>query len=160
MNNINKKVLFCATVDYHIKAFHLPYLMWFKEKGWEVHVVASGNGDLPFVDKHYKTQIMRSPYNKKNINALREMKNLIEENKYSIIHCHTPMGSVLARLAARRSRSNGTKVIYTAHGFHFYKGASIFNWMMFYPIEKFLSRFTDHLITINTEDYNLAQKKI
>ncbi|OMD37954.1 glycosyltransferase family 4 protein [Paenibacillus odorifer] len=154
--SLNKKVLFCATVQSHIKAFHLPYLKWFKQKGWEVHVAASGSEELPLVDKYFDIQIMRSPYSKQNVNAFRELQNLIEENKYDLIHCHTPMGSVLARLAARKSRSRGTKVIYTAHGFHFYKGASILNWIMFYPIEKYLSRYTDHLITINAEDYNLA----
>ena len=29
-----KKVLFTATVDSHILAFHLPFLKWFKENGF------------------------------------------------------------------------------------------------------------------------------
>ena len=44
-------------------------------------------------------------------------------------------------------------VIYTAHGLHFYKGAPILNWILFYPVEKLLARWTDTLITINKEDY-------
>ncbi|MDQ0242547.1 glycosyltransferase EpsD [Bacillus fengqiuensis] len=150
------KVLFCATVDYHFKAFHLQYLQWFKEQGWEVHVAASGNMDLPYVDKKFDLPIQRSPFKAANVQAYKELKSIIDQNNYSIIHCHTPMGGVLARLAARQARKKGTKVIYTAHGFHFCKGAPLLNWMVYYPIEKGLSRYTDCLITINEEDYNLA----
>ncbi len=150
------KVLFCATVDYHFKAFHLPYMKWFKEQGWEVHVAASGNMDLSYVDEKYHIPIQRSPFSSANIQAYKELKALINQNKYNIIHCHTPMGGVLARLAAREARKAGTKVIYTAHGFHFCKGAPLLNWLVYYPIEKWLAQYTDCLITINKEDYNLA----
>ncbi|MCY9664526.1 glycosyltransferase family 4 protein [Paenibacillus alginolyticus] len=151
-----KKVLLCATVDYHFKAFHVPYMKWFKEQGWEVHVAANGNMDLPYVDAKFNVPIQRSPFHRTNINAYTELKSIIDENKYDIIHCHTPMGGVLARLAARNARRNGTKVIYTAHGFHFCQGAPVLNWLVYYPLEKFLSYFTDCLITINEEDYQLA----
>lgn len=155
---MDKKVLFCATVDYHFKAFHLPYLQWFKEQGWDVHVAASGNLNLPHVDKKYNLPIQRSPFNKENILAYKELKKLIDKNKYQIIHCHTPIGGVLGRLAARHARKKGTNVLYTAHGFHFCKGAPLQNWLIYYPIEKAMSRFTDVLITINQEDYQLANK--
>ncbi len=83
-----------------------------------------------------------------------------EEEKFDIIHCHTPMGSVVTRLASKHARkAYGTRVIYTAHGFHFYKGAPKINWLFFYPVEKYLSKYTDDLITINNEDYELAIKK-
>ncbi|MEH7096689.1 glycosyltransferase family 4 protein [Neobacillus vireti] len=154
---MHKKVLFCATVDYHFKAFHIPFLKWFREQGWEVHVAASGDLKLPYVDKKYNISIQRSPFNKINIKAYMELKELIKKNNYKIIHCHTPMGGVITRLAARQSRQVGTKVIYTAHGFHFCKGAPILNWILYYPAERLLSRFTDCLITINQEDFNLAQ---
>ena len=74
------------------------------------------------------------------------------------MHCHSPIGSVVARLAASQFRKDGLKVIYTAHGFHFYKGAPRINWMIFYPIEYVCSFITDVLITINKEDYNFAIK--
>lgn len=153
---MKRKVLFCATVDYHFSAFHLPYLKWFKEQGWDVHVAASGNIDLPYVDEKFNLPIQRSPFHKKNIKAYKQLKDVIIQNEYQLIHCHTPMGGVLARLAARRARKKGTKVIYTAHGFHFCKGAPIPNWMVYYPIERVLSYLTDCLITINEEDYHLA----
>lgn len=153
---MSNKVLFCATVDFHFQAFHLPYMKWFKEQGWEVHVAASGNMKLPYVDQKYNISIQRSPFHMGNMKAYRELKTVINENKYNIIHCHTPMGGVLARLAARKARKQGTKVIYTAHGFHFCKGAPLVNWLFYYPIEKTLAYYTDCLITINQEDYQLA----
>ena len=153
---MSKKILFCATVDYHFKAFHLPYMKWLKEQGWDVHVAAAGTIDLPFTDVKFNIPIQRSPFNRANIKAYRELKRIIDKNQYSIIHCHTPLGGVLTRLAARQARQRGTKVIYTAHGFHFCKGAPLMNWLIYYPIEKYLSSFTDSLITINTEDYHLA----
>ncbi|MFB5197809.1 glycosyltransferase family 4 protein [Neobacillus sp. KR4-4] len=154
---MQKRVLFCATVDYHFKAFHLPYLKWFKEQGWEVHVAASGEMKLPYVDKKFTIPVQRSPFHKMNLRAYHELKKIIEDHQYSIIHCHTPMGGVLTRLAARITRKHGTKVIYTAHGFHFCNGAPLLNWLLYYPIEKVLSSFTDCLITINQEDYLLAK---
>src|SRR5699024_1244797 len=82
---------------------------------------------------------------------------IIEKNSYDFIHTHTPVSSAIVRLACIKMKN--VQVIYTAHGFHFYKGASLKNWLVFYPIEKILSIFTDILITINQEDYKLAQKK-
>ncbi|RLL42755.1 glycosyltransferase family 1 protein [Oceanobacillus piezotolerans] len=155
---MEKKILFCATVDYHFKAFHLPYMRWFKEQGWEVEVAASGEMELPYTDRKYNIPIQRSPFRRENIVAYKMLKKIVDNYDYDIIHCHTPLGGVLARLAARGQRKNGTKVIYTAHGFHFCKGAPLANWMIYYPIERFLSKYTDTLITINQEDYQLATK--
>ncbi|WP_313432456.1 glycosyltransferase family 4 protein [Siminovitchia terrae] len=153
-----RKILFCATVDTHFSSFHLPYLQWFKQQGWEVHVAAAGNEILPYVDKKFNIPIGRSPFSRSNRGAYKELRSIIEENQYAIIHCHTPMGGVLSRLAARKSRRRGTKVIYTAHGFHFFKGAPLINWLIYYPIEKMLAHYTDYLITINIEDFTRAVK--
>ncbi|WP_246879932.1 glycosyltransferase family 4 protein [Bacillus suaedae] len=152
-----KKVLYCATVDYHFSAFHLPYMQWFKEQGWDVHVAAAGNNELPFTDKKFTIPIHRSPFKLSNFKAYKQLRTLMKEHDYDIIHSHTPLGGVIARLAARKARKQGTKVIYTAHGFHFCKGAPLLNWLVYYPIEKYLSKDTDCLITINSEDYQLAK---
>jgi len=154
-----EKVLFTATVDSHILNFHIPYLKWFKEQGYEVHVASNGDSDIPFADVKYNIPFERSPYKLANLKAYKQLKKIINDNSYKLIHCHTPMGSVLTRLAAKKARENGTKVIYTAHGFHFFKGAPIKNWLLYYPVEKWLSRYTDCLITINDEDYECAVKK-
>lgn len=156
---MSKKVLFVATVDTHIRAFHLPYLKWLQDHDFEVHVAANGTLDLPYVDVRHNVPIQRSPVKAENIRAYRQLKNIMDENHYDVIHCHTPVGGVLTRLAARRSRRLGTKVYYTAHGFHFYKGASWKYWLFFYPPEKLLARYTDILFTMNEEDYNLAQQR-
>ncbi|MBD2872048.1 glycosyltransferase family 4 protein [Paenibacillus arenilitoris] len=156
---MTNKILFCASVDYHFQAFHLPVMQWFKEQQWEVHVAANGGLDLPFVDRKFDLPIERSPFSLSNAKAYRTLKAIVETNDYSIVHGHTPMGGVLARLAARKARRAGTKVIYTAHGFHFCKGGPLLNWLLYYPIEKGLSGSTDCLITINGEDYGLAAEK-
>jgi len=131
---------------------------WFKEQGWEVHVAAAGEVVLPFVDQKYNLPINRSPLSGSNFQAYRQLKSIIDDNDYKIIHCHTPVGGVLARLAAKDARITGTKVVYTAHGFHFCKGAPFPNWLIYYPIEKSLAKYTDCLVTINDEDYKLALK--
>ena len=155
----DKKVLFVATVTKHINTFHIPYLKWFKEQGYEVHVASRGNEKIEYCDKHYDLPFERFPIKKDNVKTYKEIKRIIDANSYEIIHCHTPVGGVLTRLAARKARKKGTKVIYTAHGFHFYKGAPLINWIVYYPIEKICSRWTDTLITINEEDYEIAKKK-
>lgn len=159
-----KKVLFVATVvKTHIMVFHLPYLKLFKEMGWETTVAARNDYEdpadcvIPYCDWYYDVSFARSPWNADNQNAYRELKKVIDDNSYDIIHCHTPMGAALTRLAARKAREHGTKVFYTAHGFHFYKGAPLVNWLLYYPAERWLARYTDVLITINKEDYERAQ---
>lgn len=92
------------------------------------------------------------------IASYRQVKQLCNQKQYRIVHCHSPIGGVIARLAAKDCRKKGTKVIYTAHGFHFYKGAPVVNWLLYYPIEKICSYWTDVLITINKEDYAFAGK--
>lgn len=156
---MKKKVLFTATVDSHILHFHIPYLKMFKENGYEVHVATNGNEDIQYCDKKHFISFERSPFKIGNLKAILQLKKIIDNEKFDIIHCHTPMGSVVTRLAARSARKNRTRLIYTAHGFHFYQGAPILNWLLFYPIEKILSYITDDLITINNEDYELAKKK-
>ena len=134
-----KKVLFIATVTGHINRFHLPYLELFKKKGWKTYV-ATGD-DIPvdnFCDQKIKVPISRSPYKINNLKAIKQLRKIIDKEHFDIIHCHTPMGGVVARLAAKKARKNGTRVIYTAHGFHFFTGAPLKNWLLFYPIEKYL----------------------
>lgn len=158
-----KKVLFVATVvKTHIMTFHIPYLEWFKKNGFETHVCAKNDYEvkeecnIPFCDKFYDLPFERSPFKYVNINVYKQLNKIISDNKYDIIHCHTPMGGALTRLAAINSLKNGTKVIYTAHGFHFFKGAPTLNWLLYYPAEKLLSKYTNVLITVNKEDYEIA----
>lgn len=159
------KILFVATVRSHIGQFHMPFIRELKAHGVEVHAAFKDNSadkpglDLSAIDKTFEVPFERRPLRPNNIKAYRELKKIIDGNGYDAVHCHTPMGAVITRLAAKSARKKGTKVIYTAHGFHFFKGASMKNWMLFYPVEKYLSKYTDCLITINSEDCELAHKK-
>ena len=162
-----KKVLFVATlVKNHIAEFHLPYLKLFKEMGWETAVAAKNDYENPAdcvianCDAFFSLPFERSPLKKGNLEAYHSLKEIIRQGSYDIIHCHTPVGAVAARLAAREARKTGTKVIYTAHGFHFYKGAPWLNWLMYFPAEWLLSPLTDVLITINREDYDRARRHL
>ena len=110
--------------------------------------------------KIYQTDCSRSPLSPGNLKAVRELKKIVSKNRYDIVHCHTPVAGVCARLACKDLRKNGLKVFYTAHGFHFYKGAPLKNRLIYYPIEKLLSRYTDVLITINREDHKTAEAKL
>ena len=159
---VKSKVLFVANIYEHIVSFHLPYIKWFKENGFEVHVAANELGDycIPDADRLIEISIERNPFGYNNIKAIRRLKKIIEDERYDLISCHTPMGGVVARLAARKARNKfGIKVIYTSHGFHFFKGAPMKYWLLFYPIEKWLSRFTDAIVTINSEDYEILKSK-
>jgi glycosyltransferase EpsD len=88
------------------------------------------------------------------------LKEIITDNNYKVIHCHTPIPGVLTRLAAIKARKNGAKILYTAHGFHFYKGGPLKNWLFYYPVEWLLSGCTDDIITINAEDYNYINNRM
>lgn len=158
------KVLFSATlVRGHIAKFHIPYLKWFKEQGWETWVAArndypDGVCEIPYCDRFVNIDFARSPFSWRTIVAYRQLRDLFAHERFDIVHTHTPVGSVLTRLAARGARKSGTRVIYTAHGFHFYKGAPLVSWLLWYPAERIMSRFTDVLITINNEDFERAKR--
>lgn len=156
---MKKKILFTASIPLHFKAFHLPYLEWFQQQGYETHVACNGYEELPFVDKLWDIPFERSPFSLGNISAYKELKKIIDGEGYVLINCHTPMASVLTRLASVEARKKGMKLLYTAHGFHFFKGASWLNWTLFYPIERVLSKYTDAIICINSEDFNLIERK-
>nr|MBQ8244348.1 glycosyltransferase family 4 protein [Oscillospiraceae bacterium] len=160
-----KKVLFVATVvKTHMMQFHIPYLRLFQEMGWETAVASKNDYEdpadcrIPYCDTYYDIPFERMPWKVKNFRSYRMLKKIIDDGEFDLIHCHTPVGAMIARLAAMSARKRGTKVIYTAHGFHFFKGAPLLNWLLFYPAEWLLAPVTDVLITINREDYDRARK--
>ena len=170
-----KKALQVASVASMIDQFTMPNINILQELGYEVDVVANfefGSTSSKERVEEFQKELKdvnvnvfnllfnRKIFDKCNIQVYKQLKKIIDENDYEIIHCHSPIGGVITRLAARRARKKGTKVIYTAHGFHFYKGSSLVNWLIYYPVEWICSWFTDVLITINKEDYSLAQKRM
>lgn len=110
--------------------------------------------------KVFHLDCSRSPFSKGNLSSVGQIKKIVEDNQYDIVHCHTPIAAACTRVACRNLRKKGLKVFYTAHGFHFYTGAPLKNWLVYYPIEWLLSWYTDILITINREDYKRARKKL
>lgn len=173
-NSTIKKAIILTTVPSTIEQFNMQNIKLLKELGYKVEVASNFNttGNIDnsrletFINelKDLNVGIINIGFSRKllnfnNIKAYFQINRLFKNENYQLIHCHTPICSVITRLAARKSRKKGTKVIYTAHGFHFYKGASILNWLIYYPIEKMCAKWTDYLITINEEDYNLAKTK-
>lgn len=171
-----KNALVLASVASMIDQFNMPNLLLLKHLGYEVDVACNfieGNTcsdeRIAILKKSledlsigcFQIDFARNVLKvSQNLRAYRQVRHLLKERNYSIIHSHSPIGGLLSRLAARDMRKEGTKVIYTAHGFHFYHGAPIKNWLIFYPIEKVASRWTDVLVTITHEDYKLAQDKM
>lgn len=161
-----KRALIITTVSGFVPQFEMNNVRILQELGYEVHYAA--NYHMPvYTDNNdrlngtdiirHQIDFVRSPYNvRKNLKALNQLITLMRKKKFHLVHCHTPMGGVLGRIAAHKT--NTKPVIYTAHGFHFYKGAPVWNWLFFYPVERFLARWTDCLITINKEDYKRAKK--
>lgn len=154
-----KKVLFIASVAVHFHAFHRPYLKWFYDQGYEVHVACKGDFSDPHVAKVWNINFARSPLSLSHIRSFLQLKKIINENNYALISCHTPMASALSRVSAISARKKGTPLLYTAHGFHFFRGASVGYWLTYYPIEVALSYLTDAVICINKEDFDLINSK-
>lgn len=167
-----KKILMVATVPSMIGQFNMDNINILQEMGYQVHVacdftdrsVWNNERIIQFERqlenlnvKWHQINFTRSPLNLlKHIQSFRQLKELVVKEGYEIVHCHTPIASAIARVVCRKTNA---KCIYTAHGFHFFKGAPLKNWLIYYPIEKFLSKWTDVLITINSEDFERAKSK-
>lgn len=164
-----KKALMLASTASMILQFNIHNIILLQRLGYQVEVACNfeeGNtcslDQVEFLKKRlrdlsvifYQVDFCRNPFRIKNLKAYQKIKSLLRRNEYDLIHCHSPIGGVISRLASRNTKS---KVVYTAHGFHFYQGASWKSWWIYYPIEKFLSRYTDILITLNYEDYENAK---
>ena len=171
-----KKALVLASVASMIDQFNMPNIRLLIELGYKVDVACNFLQGSTCSDEKiamlkatlgdmnvgcYQVDFARNVLKvSQNLKAYRQTKKIVNEGKYDLIHSHSPIGGLLSRIAARDMRKKGTKVIYTAHGFHFFKGAPLMNWLIFYPIEKMSSYLTDTLITITKEDYKRAQEKM
>lgn len=167
---MKEKVLILASVASMIDQFNIPNIKLLQSMGYEVHVACNfekgsscSNERIQILKKflaelkvkYYQIDFERNILKiRNNLKAYKQVKNILLENKYKFLHCHSPIGGAIGRLAGHKTQ---IKVIYTAHGFHFYKGAPLINWLLYYPIEKYLSKYTDVLITINKEDYKRAK---
>lgn len=163
-----KKALIVTTVSGFVPQFEMNNVRILQEMGYEVHYASNFLNVSYGTDNHrldgtgiirHQVDFSRSPFRWKELKrAHRQLKQVMEEGRFDLIHCHTPVGAAVARAAARPYRKHGAKVVYTAHGFHFYKGAPLKYWLLFYPAERLLAGWTDVLITVNAEDYERAKR--
>ena len=161
------KALIVATVYGFVESFLKSDIKLLQDKGYKVYVAVNteimNHGGLDGLDiELVDIPFARSPFSSENKRAFDLLYNLMENEAFDLVHCHTPVGGVEARKAVDKLAANGKKrpkVIYTAHGFHFYKGAPVGNWLTFYNVEKKYAKSTDVIVTINHEDYILASEK-
>lgn len=172
---MSKSALIVATVASTIDQFCMNNIHVLEELGYDISVYANFTDNSNNTSQkrlvEFKNELIGDNIKvydsimerklskvKENIQVYKDLKKNIQSNEYTIIHCHTPIAAFITRLAARKARKRGTKVIYTAHGFHFFKGAPLKNWIIYYPIEYICAYFTDILFTINKEDFIRAKK--
>ena len=171
-----KKALIVASVASMIDQFNMPNIALLTELGYKVEVACNflegstcsderiaklrARLDDMGVPNHHVDISRRVTDLSRNLGAYKTLKKLIDDGGFDLIHCHSPIGGLICRLAGRAARRRGTVMMYTAHGFHFYRGAPKKNWLLYYPIEKFCSRMTDVLLTINGEDFEYAERKM
>jgi len=155
-----KPILFLATVDSHIFYFHLPFMKLLRSWGYEVEVAAGEAGFREHIEKEgfrvYSLPFSRRPFSFCNLLAFYRLYALMKKRKYCMVHTHTPVASFLGRIAAKLARV--PVVLYTAHGFHFFRGAPRKAWLLWYTAEKIASFFTDAILVMNQEDFENAQK--
>lgn len=165
---MSQKVLIVTALAGFIRSFLDNDISILQDMGYEVHCAAnanhpgSGNIDEYFARRntvfHQIDFCSDKPISAQTMKAWKQTKQLMSGDNYTLIHVHTPIAGVVTRLASYKNRKNGTKIVYTTHGFYFHKGASWKSWLLFYPVEKLMSLFTDTMITINNEDFNNAKK--
>ena len=164
---MNEKKILVTSTDLMMIQFLVPHVIYLSQNGYKVDIACSDVGGRMrevravlkgVVNDIYVVRLVRTPASTKNLQGYRDMKALLSRKHYDIIWTNEPVMGVVTRLAAKKARKKGTKVLYMTHGFHFFKGAPKSNWLIYYPIEKIMSSFSDMIVTINHEDYERAKK--
>ena len=154
-----KKILYVTTIEITLNTFLISHILELRKKGYQVDCACNIQNPLDERLKqngvrNYHINFSRNPLSISNLKAIKEIRELQNKNKYDIVHVHTPVASFVTRYALKNEK---VKLVYTCHGFHFYKGAPILNWLLYYPLEKLSARWTDRIITINNEDFQRAK---
>lgn len=167
-SRMEKHALILTTTSDFLWKFERENVKILQQMGYVVHYATNLKEPSYFSEKERLDQlgiqvhpidIARSPFLfRQNERALRQVLDLIRKYDICLLHCHTPVGGLLGRLAGRRLGPGKLFVIYTAHGFHFYQGAPLSHWLAYYRVERFLAHYTDTLILINEEDAAAARR--
>ena len=154
------KILYVATSDIHLNTFHVPFFRMLESEGHKVDVAAEKRSDitLPHVDNFFDIKFPRKMLSLEHIASVRKLKEIIRAGGYDLVHCHTPIPSALVRLAVARQAPDRPRVLYTAHGFHFYPGASLLRWLVYFPLEYLLSFRSDGIVCINKTDFYYSKR--
>lgn len=155
-----KKALILANRTLNIGNVYYSMANPLKKLGYEVHLASNFNQFQGKKENEdfivHQIDFIRNPFDIRNIKAYRQLMNLLEKEEFDVIHCNNPISGILGRICGYRL--NTKKIIYTAHGFHFYKGAPFINRILYKSVEEHLAKYTDALITINTEDYQIGNQ--
>ncbi|MUL38999.1 glycosyltransferase family 4 protein [Gloeocapsopsis dulcis] len=160
------KLLIVTTIPATVQAFLLPYIAHFRAQGWQVDAMAQGITDCTecttACDRIWEVEWSRNPLDPRNfINAPRQIHQVLAQQNYDLVHVHTPVAAFVTRYAINRwQNQTKPKVIYTAHGFHFYRGGSPVKNTIFRTLEKLAGHWTDYLVVINRQDEQAAQHQI
>lgn len=159
-----EKLLFISNIGKRVGSFSVASITAAKKCGFDFYYAANWDAATDEQkaedEKKYGIKLVhidldRSPYSVKNLQAYKQLVDFIKKEKINYIHCNTPVGGLLGRLAGEKC--NVKKILYQVHGFHFYDGAPKKNWFIYYPIENWLAKKTDAIITINNEDFKRAK---
>jgi glycosyltransferase involved in cell wall biosynthesis len=155
---IMTKILIVTTVPVVLTNFLLPFATHFRDRGWQVDAMSCGftSDDIchQIFDRLWEVQWSRNPLDPRNLlGTPAKIREIVLREQYDIIHVHTPVAAFVTRFALKDVRKQiGAKIIYTAHGFHFFHGGKPLKNAAFLALEKLASNWTDYLVTINRED--------
>lgn len=154
---MRKKILYCASNASHIRNFHLPYLQFFHEMGWQVDVAVASAAEIPYADNVIALPFKKSLLSAGNLRAVYYVKRLLTKNQYDIISTHTTLASAVVRLAVQLLGKSSGKVVYTSHGY-FFNGEFELYGLLYLWVEKLLAPVTDMLMVMNRMDYSVAKQ--
>ena len=155
-----KKILFAASTLSHIENFHIPYLKYFKDNDFEVHIMGKGNNKspIPYVDKVIPVNFEKNMFSLKNFISAFKISKLIKKEKYSTISTHTILASFFTRLGIMLSLKKHPLVINTVHGYLFDENSDFIKKVIMILAEKFVRPVTDTILVMNSTDYEIAKK--
>lgn len=154
------RILYVATSDIHLNTFHVPFFRMLESEGHKVDVAAERRSDitLPHIENFFDITFPRKMLSLEHVASVRKLKEIIQAGSYDLVHCHTPIPSALVRLAVPRKAPARPRVLYTAHGFHFYPGASLLRWLVYFTLEYLLSYRSDGIVCINKTDFHYSKR--